>query len=286
MRQKVAIITDSTSDLDKEVVEKYNINVLPLKVIYSEQEEYLDRVNIEPQEIYDRMPGEVPSTSLPSPASIISLFKKLEEEGFTHIISIHISSGLSGTYNAVRTVARDFKNMVIEVIDSKALSLGLGIPVVEAAKTYESTMSFEAALKKAKDIISNTEIYFVVGTLDYLKKGGRIGYVAGTIGEIMQIKPIISINEEGKYYTYDKIRGRKKSLQRLFEINKEIIKAKNKNTIAVMHGGAPEESRELLEKTKDLTQIVKTYTGQVGPVIGVHTGPGLIGICITSIQYE
>ncbi|MEG6522724.1 DegV family protein [Desulfotomaculum sp. 1211_IL3151] len=285
MRQKVAIITDSTSDLDKEVVEKYNINVLPLKVIYSEQEEYLDRVNIEPQEIYDRMPGEVPSTSLPSPASIISLFKKLEEEGFTHIISIHISSGLSGTYNAVRTVARDFKNMVIEVIDSKALSLGLGIPVVEAAKTYESTMSFEAALKKAKDIISNTEIYFVVGTLDYLKKGGRIGYVAGTIGEIMQIKPIISINEEGKYYTYDKIRGRKKSLQRLFEINKEIIKAKNKNTIAVMHGGAPEESRELLEKIKDLTQIVKTYTGQVGPVIGVHTGPGLIGICITSIQY-
>lgn len=285
MEQKVAIITDSTCDLDKEVVEKYNINVLPLKVIYSEQEEYLDRVNIEPQEIYDRMPGEIPSTSLPSLANITNLFKQLEEEGFTHIISIHISSGLSGTYNAVRTVARDFKNMVIEVVDSKALSLGLGIPVVEAAKTYESTMSFEAALKKAKDIISNTEIYFVVGTLDYLKKGGRIGYVAGTIGEIMQIKPIISINEEGKYYTYDKIRGRKKSLQRLFDIAKEIVKAKNKNTIAVMHGGAPEETRELLGKTKDLTEIIKTYTGQVGPVIGVHTGPGLIGICISNIQY-
>lgn len=285
MEQKVAIITDSTCDLDKEVVEKYNINVLPLKVIYSEQEEYLDRVNIEPQEIYDRMPGEIPSTSLPSLANITNLFKQLEEEGFTHIISIHISSGLSGTYNAVRTVARDFKNMVIEVVDSKALSLGLGIPVVEAAKTYESTMSFEAALKKAKDIISNTEIYFVVGTLDYLKKGGRIGYVAGTIGEIMQIKPIISINEEGKYYTYDKIRGRKKSLQRLFDIAKETVKAKNKNTIAVMHGGAPEETRELLGKTKDLTEIIKTYTGQVGPVIGVHTGPGLIGICISNIQY-
>lgn len=285
MEQKVAIITDSTCDLDKEVVDKYKINVLPLKVIYSEHEEYLDRINIEPQEIYDRMPGEVPSTSLPSPANIINLFKKLEEEGFTHIISIHISSGLSGTFNAVRTIARDFKNMVIEVIDSKALSLGLGIPVVEAAKAYERTMSFEAALKKAKDIISNTEIYFVVGTLDYLKKGGRIGYVAGTIGEIMQVKPIISINKEGKYYTYDKIRGRKKSLHRLFDITQEAIKAKNKNTIAVMHGGAPAETRQLLEKTKDLNQIVKTYTGQVGPVIGVHAGPGLIGICIFDIQY-
>ncbi|GAB6179192.1 DegV family protein [Desulfotomaculum defluvii] len=285
MEEKVAIVTDSTCDLDKEAVDKYNIYVLPLKVIYSEQEEYIDRVNIEPQEIYDRMPGEIPSTSLPSPASIVNLFKKLEAEGFTHIISIHISSGLSGTYNAVRTIARDFKNIIIEVIDSKALSLGLGIPVIEAAKTYKKTLSFEAALNKAKDTINNTKIFFVVATLDYLKKGGRIGYVAGTIGEIMQIKPIISINEEGKYYTFDKIRGRKKSLQRLFEIANEDIKENKRNTIAVMHGGAPEETKDLLLRFKDLKQITKYYTGQVGPVIGVHTGPGLIGVCISKVHY-
>lgn len=286
MEEKVAIVTDSTCDLDKEVVDKYNIYVLPLKVIYSEQEEYIDRVNIEPQEIYERMPDEIPSTSLPSPANIVNLFKKLETEGFTHIISIHISSGLSGTYNAVRTIARDFKNMVIEVIDSKALSLGLGIPVVEAAKTYKKTLNFEATLNIAKDIIRNTKIYFVVGTLEYLKKGGRIGYVAGTIGEIMQIKPIISINEEGKYYTFDKIRGRKKSLQKLFEIASEDIKLNKRNTIAVMHGGAPEESKELLSKFNDSSQILKKYKGQVGPVIGVHAGPGLIGVCIFNVRYN
>ncbi|ABO51818.1 degV family protein [Desulforamulus reducens MI-1] len=282
MNEKVAVVTDSTCDLDKELIHKYNIHVLPLNVIYSDEEEYLDRVDISPKEIYDRMPGEVPSTSLPSPANIINLFKKLEKEGFTHVISIHISSGLSGTYNAVRTIARDFKNMVIEVIDSKALSLGLGIPVLEAAKSIKETMNFDVAVKKAKDIMSKTEIYFVVGTLDYLRKGGRIGYVAGTIGEIMQIKPIISINEEGKYYTFDKVRGRKKSLHKLFEITSKKIESK-KVTVAVMHGGAGDEAKELLDKIKQLPNVENTYTGQVGPVIGVHAGPGLIGVCIIEV---
>ncbi|SHF44197.1 DegV family protein [Desulforamulus putei] len=144
------------------------------------------------------------------------------------------------------------------------------------------TLSFQSALERARDIIGNMDIYFVVATLDYLKKGGRIGYVAGTIGEIMQIKPIISINEEGKHYTYDKVRGRKKSILRLFEIASKRLSEKN-STVAVMHGGAAEESWELFSKIKALPNVKKSYFGQVGPVIGVHTGPGLIGFCICKV---
>ena len=279
MREKVAIVTDSTCDLNNEIIQEYDIKVLPLKVIYPDRE-YLDRIEITPQEIYDKMPAEIPTTSLPSPAAVMELYKKLQDEGYTHIISIHISSGLSGTFNTVYSVAKEFKNMVIEVLDSKALSMGLGMPVLEAAKTLKNTLSFEAALKQAKKVISNMEVYFVVATLDYLKKGGRIGYVAGTIGEIMQIKPIISINEEGKYYTYDKVRGRKKSLLRLFEIVKEKIDVKN-SKVAVMNSAAHEEALEILEKIKPLPKVEKIYSGQLGPVMGVHAGPGLIGVCIS-----
>lgn len=282
MKEKVAIVTDSTCDLDQALIRQYNIKVLPLKVIYPDNKEYLDRIDISPDEIYNRMPEEIPTTSLPSPAAIIELFKKLRVEGFTHVISIHISSGLSGTFNAVRGLAKEFDDMVIEVIDSKALSLGLGMPVLEAAKILQEKGSFKVALQRAKEILNSMEVYFVVATLDYLKKGGRIGYVAGTIGEIMQIKPIIAINQEGKYYTFDKVRGSKKSLLRLFEIAVKSIGSRKVN-VAVMHGGAEEATKAIIEKFKNLPNINKVYSGQVGPVIGVHTGPGLIGICISDI---
>ncbi|MDO7787266.1 DegV family protein [Desulforamulus aquiferis] len=281
MADKVAIVTDSTCDLEIEILREYGIRVLPLKVIY-EHEEFLDRVEITPQQVYDRMPGEIPCTSLPSPAHIWEMFNGLRQEGYTHILSMHISSGLSGTYNAVLTTAREFNDIVIEVLDSRALSLGLGIPVLEAAKTYKETLSFEATLNKAKESIGSMEVYFVLSTLEYLKKGGRIGYVAGTIGEIMQIKPIISINEEGKYFTFERVRGRKKSLQRLVQIAVDKI-GQNKADVAVMHGGAVGEAKEIFEKINNLANIEDKFIGQVGPVIGVHTGPGLIGLCIRKL---
>ncbi|MEG6510394.1 DegV family protein [Desulforamulus ruminis] len=276
--QKVAIVTDSTCDLDSDVLDHYNIKVIPLKVIYP-QEEYLDRVNITPQQVYDRMPSETPTTSLPALADIMATYDKLRKEHFTHIISIHISSGLSGTFNAVTTAAREFRDMVIEVIDSKALSLGLGIPVLEAAKTLKERLGFEAAVERAREIIGKMEIYYVLSTLDYLRKGGRIGYVAGTLGEMLQVKPIISINKEGKYYTYDKVRGRKKSILRLLKIISDKLNHK-KADVAVLHGGAEEEALELLQKVKKLTNVQEVHFGQIGPVMGVHTGPGLIGVCI------
>lgn len=277
---KIAIVSDSTSDLLDEMVEKYDIKILPLRVVYSDKEEYRDRVEITPEDIYARFDKNIPSTSLPSPEDTMSLFKKLEEEGYTHVIVTTISTGLSGTLNMIRNVAEDFKSMVFEIIDSKALTMGLGFPVLEGAKELQRSNDFEKTVQKIKETIKKTEVYFVVKTLEYLKKGGRIGKVEGTIGELLDIKPIISINQQGIYYTFKKIRGRNKSIQEIYNLIKE--KAENKLVnIAVAHGNAHEEACALLDKVKELKNVRDTVFTQISPVMVVHTGPGLIGVVIS-----
>src|SRR5690554_1813521 len=163
--------------------------MLPLKVIYRDKV-YEDRLGIDPQEVYDQMPDKVPTTSMPSPEEIRLLLEKLNAENFTHAIAIHISSGLSGTYETVRVVARKFEKMKIEVIDSKALSLALGFLVQEAGRSIKSGLPFEKVVSRVWEMQKKVKVFFVVKTLEYLIKGGRIGYVEGTLGQILDIKPI------------------------------------------------------------------------------------------------
>lgn len=281
---KIAIITDSTSDLTHEMAKEHNIKILPLNVVYSEGQ-YRDRVEITPEEIYERFDQEIPTTSLPTPGDTVSLFKSLEEEGYTHVIISTISTGLSGTMNMIRNVAEDFKSMVFEIIDSKSLSMGLGFPVIEGAKELKETNDFSKTVDKIKDTIRRTEVYFVVKTLEYLKKGGRIGRVEGTIGELLNIKPIISINEDGIYYTYKKVRGRNKSIQEIYNLVKERAKDKMIN-VAIAHGNAHDEADSLLDRIKELKNVKETFFTQISPVMVVHTGPGLIGVIISDANKQ
>lgn len=277
---KIAIVSDSTSDLLDEIVKKYDIKILPLRVVYSDTEEYRDRIEITPEDIYARFDKDIPTTSLPSPEDTMDLFRKLEAEGYTHVIVTTISTGLSGTLNMIRNVAEDFKNMTFEIIDSKALTMGLGYPVLEGAKELQKSNDFKKAAQKIKDTIKHTEVYFLIKTLEYLKKGGRIGKVEGTIGELLNIKPIISINEQGVYYTFKKIRGRNKSIEEIYNLVKEKASSKMVN-ITVAHGNAYEEAYALLERIKDLKNVKETIFTQISPVMIVHTGPGLIGVVIS-----
>jgi DegV family protein with EDD domain len=179
----------------------------------------------------------------------------------------------------VRNVAGEFADMVIKILDSNSLSMGVGFPVIEAALAAKAGRTFEQVVAKAEEVISKMETYFVVGTLEYLIKGGRMGYVSGTIGELLQVKPIISINEEGKYFTLEKVRGRKRSLQRMCEIISERV-ADKIGKAAVCHGDAEDEAKELAEKLRQIPNIKEVVFCQVGPVIGVHSGPGLIGVVV------
>jgi len=278
---KIAIVTDSTSDLAPEMIKEFGIEMIPLHVVYKDRE-YLDGVDIRPDEVYKNMEIEVPTTSLPSPSEIANLFNRLKDAKVTHVLSMHISSGLSGTYETVCQVAQEYKEMVIEVLDSKALSMGLGFPVLEAARKLRNSTDFQSIVDVAKTVSQHTKLYFVLSTLEYLKRGGRIGYVSGTIGELLNIKPIISVNQEGKYITTAKVRGRDQSLKKLYEILIENTQ-QGLHNVAIVHGGAEQEARKLWEKARELPNIKDLLFNQISPVMGVHTGPGLVGIIISSV---
>ncbi|MFW5749355.1 MAG: DegV family protein [Halanaerobium sp.] len=284
MKEKIAVVTDSTSDLTKADLEKFGIESIPLKVIYSDQQ-FHDRVDITPAEVYESFEHEIPTTSMPSPQEIMDVYNKLKDDGYTHIISIHISSGLSATYSNCMMVSDQIEGVEVEVIDSQMLSKGLGRLVLYANSLVEAGgLSFAEIIKKVEAKKEKIEVFFVVETLKYLKKGGRIGKVSGTIAEFLNIKPIIAIDDEGEYFTFDKVRGRSRSLKKMYSIIKDKLEEGKEYIIDVMNAAAEEEGRGLLEKFEKLAQVKETYFSEISPVMVVHTGPGLIGVVLTEID--
>jgi DegV family protein with EDD domain len=259
-------------------VEQYDIRVIPLRILYQDRE-YRDQIDITADEVYRRLEQEVPTTSLPAPGDVLALFEQLKSEGFTHVLAIHISSGLSGTAQLISHLAGQVEDMVIRVVDSRSISMGLGYTVIEAARKLTHNVGFEALCTHVQAVLSRMKVYFVLETLEYLKKGGRIGRVAGTLGQILNLKPIITVNEDGVYTTYAKVRGRKQSLERLMEVAKEHL-AKPMSNVAVCHGAALEEARDFVQRIKNLGNVGEVLMGHVSPVIGVHTGPGTLGFVV------
>ena len=279
--QKIAILTDSASDLTKELMEQYNIKFAPFRIIYSDKE-YEDKIDITPNEMYASLKREIPTTSLPSIEGIEKILCSLEEEGYTHVISINISSALSGTSNSVRLVLEDHPKLTSYVYDTKTLCMAEGAIVIEAAKLVKAGKSFEEIIEALPSFREKSHCYFTLNTLEYLKKGGRIGKVAGTIGELLNLKPIIHVGDDGIYHTYAKLRGRKQSINKLFEVLTEYL-AKGKCNLWVIEGDSLEAGTELYNSIKSLNNVNAVNIATVGPALGVHTGPGLIGLIIQEV---
>ena len=280
--QKIGIITDSASDLTNEIIEKYNIKVAPFRIIYSDKE-YEDRVDITPEEVYSSLQDEVPTTSLPNVERIDKMLDEFEREGYTHVISINISSALSGTSNSIRLLLEDHPNLTSFVFDTKTLTMAEGCLVIEAAKMIEEGKTFEEIVSILPTIRPKVQCFFTLNTLEYLKKGGRIGKVSGTIGEILSLKPIIHVGEDGVYHTHAKVRGRNQSLTKLRKILDGILE-KGKCNVWVLHGHSEKDCTELYNNFKDLNNINKIETGSIGPALGVHTGPGLVGFIVQEVE--
>jgi DegV family protein with EDD domain len=279
VEERIALVTDSTCDLEAAVIARHGIRVLPLKVIYRDRV-YHDRVDIQPQEVYDRLDREVPTTSTPSPQETVNLLTELRDKGFTRVLAIHLSSGLSGTWNTVCLAAREVAGLETVVIDSKALSMGLGFVVEQAARWIEERLDFDTVVKRSREMVGRTKAFYVLKTLEYLRRGGRINTVAAAVAGVLDLKPIISITEEGKYYSYRRVRGRSQSLRELFEIARQAVEG-GLNRVAVMHGDAAEEAEALLHRVGQLPGVKELVFGQIGPAMVVHTGPGLVGIALT-----
>lgn len=279
--QKIALLTDSACDISLEDIKKHNIQLLPLKIVYSTKD-FEDKIGISADYIYNNLENEIPKTSLPSTEKIESILNTLEEESYTHVIAITLSSGLSGTFNAVRLALEDHPKLNSYIFDSKILALPQGLIALEVSKLIKENKSFEEIINLLPNIRSNVSGYFTLDTLEYLKKGGRIGKVAGTVGEFLNLKPIIGLNDEGVYYTIAKARGKKQSLSKLTDILKEELK-NNKCKVWILQGGALEEALKFKNSLTSLNNIVELGISQISPALGVHTGPGLLGLAIQKV---
>ncbi|WP_034550296.1 DegV family protein [Carnobacterium funditum] len=281
-KDKVAFLVDSGSNVPEEYVELGNMNVIPLKIIYKD-EEFIDNVNITAQDVYDRLSEEIPTTSLPSGEVISDIFKKIQDDGFKKVICVTISSGLSGTNNMVRVISESFTDMDILTIDSKNIGIGSGLIAVQAYKYLEAGLDWETIKMKLQEDVLKSKMFFHVPTLEYLQKGGRIGLVASILGNMLNLKPIITCNDEGVYHTVAKIRGSKKSVQKAIDLAVDFAGTAKKYNLAIAYGGktAKNQVNEIRSVLKEKLPLFDTiFEGEVSPALGVHTGPGLIGIGI------
>lgn len=274
---KTAVVTDSSCDLTDEQVKRYNIRMVSLRII-SQDGEYRDRVDLAPDQIYNMMEKDLPKTSLPLPEDIHAVYEQLIAEGYTDVVHICISSGLSGTWNMIRILAEEYQDRLrILVVDSKTLSMGLGFMVLAAAKALEAGATPAQAVQAAQTVRSTQLGMFVIRTLEYLRKGGRIGLVEGVVGNLLQIKPIVYVNDDGVYETLTKARGYKAAVELML---KEAAKrfGKTKIDLSVVHGQAPEEAQSLTDRLKQVLNVKNNMITPVSPVLAIHTGRGLLGI--------
>ncbi len=281
----IRIVTDSTGDIPSHVLQQWNIEIVPLKVHFGE-EAYLDGVDITPDAFYKKLAESpmLPTTSQPSPNDFLEAYQNiLKDNPEQKIISIHLSSAFSGTYqSAVMAKSMLGEQADITVIDSKSASFGIGSLAVAAAKAAAEGMSKEQCLALIHQLMEQTRLYFYVDTLEYLQKGGRIGKASALLGSLLQIKPILSIDKEGEVYPVDKVRGSKKAAMRIVELLKQDFQDKPVH-IAIAHANASKDAETWQERLEKEFQVKSSIITEIGSVIGTHVGPGATGIFMMPI---
>ncbi|MEC2745799.1 DegV family protein [Bacillus cereus] len=275
----VKIITDSAADLPVELLQAYDIDLIPLRVYDEAETEYLDGVTLESVTLLQKMrEGAVYRTSLPSLETFQEKFVSYAKEG-NPCIYLAFSSELSGTYQSSVVIKEEVKetyaNLDLEIIDTKCASLGQGLVVLEAAKMAKDGASKEDILKRVDFLMSHMEHIFTVADLQYLVRGGRLSKVAGFIGGLLNIKPILNV-EEGKLVPLEKLRGKKKVLSRIVDIMEERGKDLKGQTIGMTHGDDLETAEVLKSLITERFGCEVFIVNTIGAAIGAHTGPGVI----------
>lgn len=276
--QRTAVLVDSGCDVPQKVRKELDIRILPLRVIYPEKD-YKDGVDLDPKEVYRRFP-EFPSTSTPSIAEVTDLLDSLAEEGYEHVIAVTISSGLSGTFNTVRLAASEQDTLDVRVYDSKNISIGAGLYAIWAARALEEGRSLEDVWTGLQNKLGDSKVFFYMDTLKYLQRGGRIGRVAGMVGEVLRLKPIISCDADGTYYTVAKIRGTKMARLKLFE---EVLKfcLGHRTWLVVEEGDAHEEAMAMDAMLHEHIRNGEVlFEHQITATMAINTGPGLVGVAV------
>jgi DegV family protein with EDD domain len=277
----VAVVTDTTTYLSPDITRNLPIHYVPLQVIWGDQT-YQDHVDILPDEFYARLKTSkvLPSTSQPSPAAFRDLYAKLIDQGY-EILSIHISSKLSGTIDSAIQARNMLPSAHIEIVDSETTSLEMGFHVLAAARLAAQGATLKECKAEAEQARAHTGILFVVNTLEFLHRGGRIGGAAAFMGTLLNLKPILEVRD-GRIEALERVRTAAKARERMIDIfTQRVESARRPIRIATLYCDTPEDAKELLEKARQrfgISDVAETLLGTVSPVLGVHTGPGALGL--------
>ena len=272
----VRIVTDSAGDLPRETAEQLDITVVPVTVFFGE-ESYLDGVEMDGETFFQRLPTspQLPRTSQPSVAQFVDAYTKLVDEGHD-VLSVHVSGKLSGTFNSARLAREEFGKGNIEVLDAEGASLGVGLIALDAARKAQAGGSLEEVTAAAQDAVRSTRVFFVLDTLEYLVKGGRISKTQGLVGGLLNVKPILHITD-GEVHPFQRVRSRAKALQRIRELVRE---GGPYAEIGVLYATEPDEAAALASDVADLAPGMPVVVSRIGPGIGAHAGPGAVGVAL------
>ena len=274
---KIAILTDSGSEITPKIAEEYGIELMPLQINYSDVS--YDDYTVEPKYIYENIDREVPKTSIPSIGDVVNKLNEIKNKGFDKIICISISSKLSGMYNAFMLAKDQVEDVEVELFDSKNISIGTGFFAIFARKLIDEGFSLESIIETMKSKIKDSVPVITLDTLKYLTLGGRIGKITGMVGNLLNLKLIISCNEDGEYYTVEKNRGTMKNINHAIDIVKKELNGIKDYYLVLLNGDNKNAMEIAKDSMKDLIEGAKFYyEGQIVPTLSIHTGPGLFGI--------
>ena len=279
------IVTDSTSYLPLKLLEQYDIRVVPLNVHFGEDHVYQEGVNLTNDQFYKMLAEapELPTTSQPSPGQFRDVFGELTEAGH-QVVCIVISQKMSGTYQSALEASRAFPDADITVIDSEFVAGGLAVMTLAAAEMTADGRSLDQIVQRVEQMKQDTRLFFVVDTLEYLQKGGRIGTASALLGTMLKVKPILTVSE-GIVQPVDRVRTKRKAVQRVLAEMEDSVSPNQPALVTVMHALAPDEARELETEAQRRLQCERILTIDIGSVVGIHAGPGVVGAAICPVSW-
>jgi DegV family protein with EDD domain len=274
---EIAIITDTLASIPPDLLKKYSIETA-LQILIWGDETLLDGVDITAQQFYERLATSdvMPTTSQATVGSFVKLFEPHVAKG-TPILAIVVSDELSGTIQSAQTAKGEFPDATIEIVDSKAVSMAQGYQVLAAARAAADGKTFDEVVKLARRASNNVGVLFVVDTLEFLHRGGRIGGAKKLLGTALSLKPVLQL-QDGAVAPLENVRTKSKAKARIVELAEERLRGKDKIRLAALHANAEEEAADLLEAMQQRCEAIETHMTLVSPVIGTHAGPGTVGI--------
>jgi DegV family protein with EDD domain len=282
---KVMVVTDSTATIPAQLLNGHTVQVLPLQVIW-DHKVLRDGVDIQPQEFYERLAKAktMPSTSQATPEEFKVAYSSLLDQGYD-ILSIHISSRLSGTLESAIQAKKAFPGAKIELVDSLSTSMALGFQVLSAARMASIGAGLTEVKAVAEKALSHTGVYFALNTLEFPHRGGRIGGAAAFMGTMLNLKPLLELRD-GRIEAVERVRTFNKTVDRLLDlVEARLDRDKGPIRLAAIHANDQEKADELLAraiKRFSNTVVTDAVTTSVSPVLGTHTGPGALGLAFMS----